>query len=112
MKATITVVASEPADAAGRRVGRARVVLRRRGPARGCGGGGGGGGGSSAYHQPKGPATETLAIEAGNFYFKPDTITGHAGHRRDQARRRKGGIHTLVFDGAYRGLPARGRRRR
>src|SRR5262245_12337977 len=60
-----------------------------------CGGGGGGGGG--AYKEPTGPAQQTIKIEAGNFYFKPDQVTakpGIASLQLDDA----GGLHTLVFD--------------
>ena len=35
----------------------------------------GGDSGPSAYKEPSAPADETLTIEAGNFYFKPDTPT-------------------------------------
>lgn len=61
----------------------------------GCGGGGTSG--ARPYQQPKGPATETLKIESGNFYFKPDTITTKPGIVQlelDDAE----GTHTLVFD--------------
>jgi plastocyanin len=68
-----------------------------------CGGGGGGGSSSSGYQEPKGPATETIAIEAGNFYFKPDTITAKPGIA-DIKMTAKNGIHDLVFDGAYSGF--------
>jgi plastocyanin len=67
-----------------------------------CGGGGDGGGGS-AYQEPKGPATETFDIEAGNFYFKPDTITAKPGIAEIKLTA-KTGIHDFVFDGAYSGF--------
>jgi plastocyanin len=66
-------------------------------------GGGGDGGGSSSYQEPKGPATETIAIEAGNFYFKPDTITAKPGIAEIKLTA-KAGIHDFVFDGAYSGF--------
>jgi plastocyanin len=71
----------------------------------GCGGGGssGGGGGGSAYVEPKGAATETIAVEAGNFYFKPDKITATPGIAKIELTA-KGGIHDFVFDGAYPGF--------
>ena len=66
-----------------------------------CGGGGGGGG--SAYKVPKGEATSTLKVEAGNFYFKPKNPKVSAGIAElelDGA----GGNHTLVFDGKEAGF--------
>jgi len=59
----------------------------------------GGGNDSEAkpYQEPKGAAAETVKIEAGNFYFKPDAITTNAGIVQlelDDAQ----GTHTLVFD--------------
>jgi plastocyanin len=68
-----------------------------------CGGGGGGGGGGSAYQEPKGPAAQTIAIEAGNFFFKPDTITAKPGIAAIKLTAQNG-IHDLVFDGAYSGF--------
>ena len=70
----------------------------------GCGGGGSDSGGDSkAYVEPKGAATETIAIEAGNFYFKPDKISTAAGIAKIELTA-KNGIHDLVFDGAYPGF--------
>jgi plastocyanin len=71
----------------------------------GCGGGGssGGGGGGNAYVEPKGAATETIAVEAGNFYFKPDKITATPGIAKIELTA-KSGIHDFVFDGAYPGF--------
>jgi plastocyanin len=60
-------------------------------------GGGGGGGGAQAYKEPKGPAQATIKIEAGNFYFKPDTPSAKSevvNLELDGAQ----GTHTLVFD--------------
>jgi plastocyanin len=66
----------------------------------GCGGGGGG---SQGYVPPKGPSVQTLDIHAGNFYFKPKTLTAQAGittiHLTSDS-----GVHTLVFDGAFPGF--------
>jgi uncharacterized cupredoxin-like copper-binding protein len=66
----------------------------------GCGGGGGGG---SAYKVPTGPATATVKVEAGNYYFKPKDLQVSAGIvnlELDGA----GGNHTLVFDGKEAGF--------
>ncbi|HEX9467495.1 MAG TPA: plastocyanin/azurin family copper-binding protein [Acidimicrobiia bacterium] len=63
----------------------------------------GGGGGGSAYKVPKGPATATLKVEAGNIYFKPKNPSVSAGIvnlELDGA----GGNHTLVFDGKEAGF--------
>ena len=60
--------------------------------------------------EPKGPATETINIEAGNFYFKPDKITADAGiakieltaengHPRPRVRRRRIPGFQLEADG-------------
>jgi len=69
----------------------------------GCGGGGSDSGGDSkAYVEPKGAATETIAIEAGNFYFKPDKISTAAGIAKIELTAKN--IHDLVFDGAYPGF--------
>jgi plastocyanin len=67
-----------------------------------CGGGGDGGGGS-AYVPPKGASTETIAVEAGNFYFKPKNITANSGIATIKLTA-KTGIHDFVFDGAYSGF--------
>ena len=69
----------------------------------GCGGGGGSGSGSQGYVEPKGASTETLSIEAGNFYFKPDAISAKPGIATIELTA-KNGIHNLVFDGAYFGF--------
>jgi uncharacterized cupredoxin-like copper-binding protein len=69
-----------------------------------CGGGGDDGGGDSkAYVEPTGASTETIAIEAGNFYFKPDAISAKAGIATIKLTA-KNGIHDFVFDGAYPGF--------
>ena len=66
----------------------------------GCGGSDSG---SQGYVEPKGPAVQTLDIHAGNFYFKPDTLTAEAGITKIDLTD-DGGIHTLVFDGAFAGF--------
>jgi plastocyanin len=68
-----------------------------------CGGGDDGGSGAKAYVEPKGASTETIDIEAGNFYFKPDKITVNPGIATIKLTA-KNGIHDLVFDGAYPGF--------
>ena len=67
----------------------------------GCGGGGDSG--PSAYKEPVQPAYKTLKVEAGNFYFKPDTITATPGIAKITMTAANG-IHDLVFDGAYPGF--------
>jgi plastocyanin len=68
----------------------------------GCGGGGSGSGGS-AYVEPKGASTETIPVEAGNFYFKPAKISAKPGIATIELTA-KSGIHDFVFDGAYSGF--------
>ena len=69
----------------------------------GCGSGGNDNSGGQAYVEPKGAATETIPIEAGNFYFKPDKISTNAGIAKIELTA-KNGIHDFVFDGAYAGF--------
>ena len=52
---------------------------------------------SQAYKEPTGPAQETLKIESGNFYFKPDEPTVSSGVVNLELDNVQGG-HTLVFD--------------
>ena len=52
-------------------------------------GGGDDGGGDKAYVEPKGPATETIDIEAQNFYVHARQDHGRAGHRQDQPDRQE-----------------------
>jgi plastocyanin len=67
----------------------------------GCGGDGDG---DQGYVEPKGKATETLAIEAGNFYFDPDDPSARPGIAELDLIG-AGGIHTFVFDdGEYPGF--------
>jgi plastocyanin len=61
----------------------------------GCGGGGDGG--AKPYKEPKGPADETLDIEAGNFYFKPKNPSVNAGIVNIDLESVEG-THTFVFD--------------
>jgi plastocyanin len=68
-----------------------------------CGSGGGGGGSGSGYQPPKGPVTETIQIDAQNFFFTPKNATAKAGIAKLELLG-KGGIHTLVFDHAYSGF--------
>lgn len=44
----------------------------------GCGGGSGGGT-HVAYKRPTGPATSTVKVTAGSFYFKPKRLSAKAG---------------------------------
>jgi plastocyanin len=69
----------------------------------GCGGSGGSSGGGSAYVEPKGASTETIPVEAGNFYFKPAKISAKPGIATIELTA-KNGIHDFVFDGAYSGF--------
>ena len=66
-------------------------------------GGGGGDSGPKAYVPPKGASTETIPIQAGNFYFKPNDITAKPGIATIELTAQNG-IHDLVFDGAYPGF--------
>ena len=68
-----------------------------------CGGGGDSGSGPKAYVEPKGASTETISIEAGNFYFKPNKISTNAGIATIELTA-KNGIHDFVFDGSYPGF--------
>ena len=61
----------------------------------GCGGGGDGG--APAYEEPAEPAHETLTLESGNFYFKPDKPSVSSGVVNLELDNVQGG-HTLVFD--------------
>jgi nitrite reductase (NO-forming) len=73
-----------------------------------CGGGGDdGGSGAKAYVEPKGASTETISIEAGNFYFKPDKISTNAGIATIELNV-KNNLHDLVFDDAYSGFQLEG----
>jgi plastocyanin len=68
-----------------------------------CGGSSDGDSGAKGFVEPKGPAAETLTVEAGNFYFDPDEITAAPGVTKLDLQG-AGGIHTLVFEGAYPGF--------
>jgi plastocyanin len=52
---------------------------------------------SAAYVEPKGPSTETISVEAGNYYFKPDKITAEPGIATIKLTA-ENGIHDFVFD--------------
>lgn len=67
-----------------------------------CGGDSGSSAGSG-YKQPSGPSVQTLDISAGNFYFKPDKLDAKSGVTTIKLTD-DGGIHTLVFDGAFDGF--------
>jgi plastocyanin len=58
----------------------------------------GGGDSGSAYKEPKGTSLQTAKIEAGNLFFKPDTVKLPAGIDTIELVGR-GNIHTLVIDG-------------
>ena len=58
---------------------------------------------SKATSSRRAPSTETISIEAGNFYFKPDKTTADAGIATIKLTAADG-IHDLVFDGAYPGF--------
>ncbi len=68
----------------------------------GCGGGDDDGGGQS-YVEPKGPATETIAIDAENFSFTPDEVDAEPGIA-EISLTSTAGLHDLVFDGAFPGF--------
>jgi plastocyanin len=68
----------------------------------GCGGGGSNESGS-AYKEPAGPATETVDIAAGNFYFKPSDVSAAPGIANLEVKS-EGGLHTLVFERKYPGF--------
>ena len=60
------------------------------------------GGGSvdkPAYVEPAGPAVETLDIEAGNLWFKPDDIEAPAGILAIDLKNTESGYHTFVIRG-------------
>jgi len=60
-------------------------------------GGGGGGDGAARYQEPSGPASKTITIKAGNFFFDPDTVTSPSGVVNLELVGSTGD-HTLVFD--------------
>jgi uncharacterized cupredoxin-like copper-binding protein len=69
-----------------------------------CGGGGGGSSSNSgAFVEPKGASTETIQVHAGNFYFKPNSLTAKPGIATIELIA-DNGIHDFVFDGAYSGF--------
>jgi plastocyanin len=70
-----------------------------------CGGGGDDGG--NAYVPPKGASTQTITVNAGNFYFKPKNITATPGIATIEMIV-DNNIHDFVFDGAYSGFRLEG----
>jgi nitrite reductase (NO-forming) len=58
-----------------------------------CGGGGDSG---SDYVEPKGPPVETIAMESGNFYFKPNEVETPPGIIAFDLKN-NGGLHDLVI---------------
>lgn len=75
-----------------RRIGAAALVAL---VLAGCGGGGGGSG-QAGFKAPKGPATATLSIKAGNFFFDPNHPTVAHGIVQIDLQS-ENGIHDLVF---------------
>jgi uncharacterized cupredoxin-like copper-binding protein len=63
-----------------------------------CGGSGGSG---AVYKEPVGPAVETLKLESGNLFFKPDHLEARPGIARMTLKNIESGTHDLVI----RGLP-------
>lgn len=57
-----------------------------------------GGDDSGAYKEPNGPAQETAKVDAGNFFFRPDTLKLPAGIDRIDMKS-ESGVHTLVIEG-------------
>ena len=51
----------------------------------------------AAYVEPKGPSTETITVDAGNFYFDPEKITADPGIATIKLTA-ENGIHDFVFD--------------
>jgi plastocyanin len=51
----------------------------------------------AAYVEPKGASTETIRVEAGNFYFEPENPTTDAGIATIKLTA-ENGIHDFVFD--------------
>jgi plastocyanin len=67
-----------------------------------CGGGGGGGAG---YTEPAGPALQTVTIQAGNLFFKPDKVTlAKPGIYELRLENTQSGSHTLVFGDKVKGF--------
>lgn len=67
----------------------------------GCGGGSDSA--AKGYEEPAEPAKQTLKIEAGNFYFKPNKPSVSSGVVNLELDGVQGG-HTLVFDGKEAGF--------
>ncbi|MFM7060810.1 MAG: plastocyanin/azurin family copper-binding protein [Actinomycetes bacterium] len=63
-----------------------------------CGGSSDGG----AYVPPKGPVVDSVTVDSGNLYFKPDRITTEAGNVRITLDNVETGAHNLVIEGVAR----------
>jgi len=59
----------------------------------------GGGGEGDRYVEPKGPARESYTLEAGNFFFRPDTVEAPRGVVRFTIENVQSGVHTFVIRG-------------
>jgi uncharacterized cupredoxin-like copper-binding protein len=63
-----------------------------------CGGSSSGG----KYVPPKGPVVDSVTIDAGNLYFKPENVAVEAGNVRITMVNVESGAHTLVIEGVPR----------
>ncbi|MFZ4516559.1 MAG: plastocyanin/azurin family copper-binding protein [Acidimicrobiia bacterium] len=63
-----------------------------------CGGSSSNGGGS-AYVEPAGSPVASIEIDAGNLFFKPNTITVPAGVVQITMKNVQSGVHTLLIRG-------------
>lgn len=59
----------------------------------------GGDGGGREYVEPKGPAEASFTLEAGNFFFRPDTVEAPRGVVRFTMENVQSGVHTFVIRG-------------
>ena len=60
---------------------------------------GGGGDSEATYVEPKGPATETIKIDSGNVFFKPNDIKASPGIAKVDLKNIESGTHDLVIQG-------------
>jgi uncharacterized cupredoxin-like copper-binding protein len=60
---------------------------------------GGGGDSEATYKEPAGPATETINIQSGNVYFKPNQIDAKPGIAEVKLKNVESGTHDLVVQG-------------
>jgi uncharacterized cupredoxin-like copper-binding protein len=58
---------------------------------------GGDDGADAAYKEPKGPAVDTLKVNAGNVYFKPTELDSKPGVVRIDLHNQESGVHDLVI---------------